>query len=80
VWAGVLGLERLGVDDNFWDLGGHSLLATKVLARVNAAFGVNLPLQSLFTAPTLGEFADAVGEAFLLYEEGEDEAIEDAPS
>jgi amino acid adenylation domain-containing protein len=73
VWAGVLGLERLGVEDNFWDLGGHSLLATKVLARINAAFGLNLPLQSLFTAPTLGEFADAVGEAFLA-----DEGMEDA--
>jgi len=77
IWAGVLGLESLGVEDNFWDLGGHSLLATKVLARVNAAFGLNMPLQSLFTAPTLGEFADAVGEAFLAYEDIDD-GIEDA--
>jgi hypothetical protein len=55
----------VGVHDNFWDLGGHSLLATRVLARVNEELGLDLPLQALFLAPTLGEFATAAGEAFL---------------
>jgi acyl carrier protein len=65
VWTEVLGIERIGVDDSFWMLGGHSLLATRVLARLEDAFGMELPLQLLFTAPTLGRFAAAVGETML---------------
>jgi len=65
IWREVLGIDLIGVRDNFWDLGGHSLLATKVLARVNGEFGLNLPLQSLFLAPTLGELTEAVGQVFL---------------
>ncbi len=61
VWREVLGVERVGLRDSFWDLGGHSLLATKVLARLHDALGLDLPLQALFEAPTLGGFAEAVG-------------------
>src|SRR5205823_1866350 len=43
IWAGVLGLTRVGVQDNFFDLGGHSLLATQVIARVRATFQIVLP-------------------------------------
>jgi amino acid adenylation domain-containing protein len=66
VWREVLGAPRVGVADSFWDLGGHSLLATRALARLEDAFGVELPLQLLFSAPTLGRFAGAVGEAVLV--------------
>jgi len=71
VWKTVLGTDRIGVHDSFWDLGGHSLLATKALARVRERFGIDLPLSSLFMNPRLGEFADAVGRGVLAAAGGE---------
>jgi acyl carrier protein len=65
VWAAVLGMEKVGLDDTFWDLGGHSLLATRVLSRLYEALGVELPLQTLFEHPTLVDFAETVGQAIL---------------
>jgi acyl carrier protein len=51
IWAGVLGLDRVGVHDSFLDLGGDSLLATQVISRVLVQFEVRLPLRLLFDAP-----------------------------
>ncbi len=71
----MLGIDRIGVQDSFWDLGGHSLLATKVLSRVRESFGIELPLSSLFTASLLGEFADAVGRNVLAAQGDELESL-----
>src|SRR5262249_54346905 len=52
VWAEVLEIERIGVNDNFFDLGGHSLSATRVVFRLREAFRADLPVRALFESPT----------------------------
>ena len=57
LWASVLGVERVGVHDNFFDLGGHSLLAVSLLAQIEQEFGKHLPLAALFQGATIAELA-----------------------
>ncbi|WP_285736853.1 amino acid adenylation domain-containing protein [Kitasatospora phosalacinea] len=60
VWQEVLGVDRVGAHDDFFDLGGHSLLATRVIARLRAAVDLAVPLRTLFTHRTVAAFAEAV--------------------
>ncbi|MGW6567241.1 amino acid adenylation domain-containing protein [Streptomyces sp. NPDC054975] len=62
IWAEVLSVDRVGLDDDFFDLGGHSMLATQVVARTKEQFGVAATLRLFFDAPTVRELAQAVEE------------------
>ncbi|WP_017717380.1 non-ribosomal peptide synthetase [Kamptonema formosum] len=58
IWAEVLGLEKVGIYDNFLELGGHSLLGSLVISRLNEAFSVQFPVTALFESPTVAGLSD----------------------
>ena len=72
IWREALGVNRVGIDDDFFDLGGHSLLAVKMLARVQEGFGLDLSLGTVFDHSTIRELAGMLTEQ-LLGDAGEDE-------
>jgi phthiocerol/phenolphthiocerol synthesis type-I polyketide synthase E len=70
LWSGLLGIEKVGIHDDFFGLGGHSLLATQIVARVRDLFHLDLPLQSIFEAPTISRYALLIEDVILAELEG----------
>jgi amino acid adenylation domain-containing protein len=65
IWAEVLGIERVSVNDNFFDLGGHSLSATRVLSQVQRRFKVEIALRSFFETPSIAGLALSIEAALV---------------
>ncbi len=63
IFADLLGQDRVGADDGFFELGGNSLLATRVVARINAEHGISIDMRNFFDAPTAAELAVFIDEA-----------------
>jgi aspartate racemase len=57
IWETVLGIRPISIDDNYFDLGGHSLLAVRLFSEIKKSFGVELPLATLYQAPTIESLA-----------------------
>jgi aspartate racemase len=62
IWEKVLGIERIGIKDNFFDIGGTSLLSMILFSEIEKTFGKNLPLATIFDAPTIEQLANIVGD------------------
>ncbi len=65
IWKTVLGLEYIGIHDNFFALGGNSLKAIKLVFQINSMLNVTLPLRDIFEASTIAELAQLIDEAML---------------
>ena len=63
IWRSLLRIEELSVHDDFFELGGHSLLATQVVSRVRKAFDKEIPLRTIFDAPTIAKLASVIEKA-----------------
>jgi amino acid adenylation domain-containing protein len=63
IWSEVLGIDRIGIHDNFFALGGHSLLAVRLFARINERFKAKLPLSLIFQGGTIVQLARSIQES-----------------
>lgn len=63
IWEDLLGIEQVGIHDNFYDLGGHSLLGTRVLSRLRDVFQVELTIRAVLESPTIAGLAEVLTSA-----------------
>ncbi|MBD6618564.1 amino acid adenylation domain-containing protein [Komarekiella sp. 'clone 1'] len=76
IWAEVLGIEKVGINNNFFELGGHSLIATRVISRIRQVFKVELALRYLFEKPTIAGLAKEIEKALKVDSRNEPRNIE----
>jgi len=62
IWQNALGIDAIGINDNFSQLGGHSLIAIRIVAELRKAFQIDLPVRALFDAPTVAELSRYIQE------------------
>ncbi|MGB8194269.1 MAG: thioester reductase domain-containing protein, partial [Chitinophagaceae bacterium] len=60
LWAEMLGLQQVGVNDNFFEIGGHSLMVVKLITRIRETFSIQLPIRSLYEALTIAELGEVI--------------------
>ncbi|MGB3466255.1 MAG: amino acid adenylation domain-containing protein, partial [Cyclobacteriaceae bacterium] len=60
IWQDILGIERIGINDDFFEVGGHSLLATQIITRINRQVGCNLQIDQLFESPNIAELSGLI--------------------
>ncbi|MCA2866528.1 MAG: amino acid adenylation domain-containing protein [Microcystis sp. M058S1] len=60
IWTEVLKVQQISINDNFFELGGHSLLATQLISRIRTNLSIEIPLRSLFAAPTIEELGQQI--------------------
>ncbi|MEM9290674.1 MAG: SDR family NAD(P)-dependent oxidoreductase [Acidobacteriota bacterium] len=77
IWQSMLGVQQVGVNDDFLELGGDSLLATRMVARMRDAFGVDLPVRTFFEASTVATLARAVEELVAATEAAESDDMDE---
>jgi acyl carrier protein len=65
LWQELLGVDRIGIHDDFFGLGGHSLMATQIISRVRDMFQLELSLAAIFEAPTVAKLSALVEEAII---------------
>jgi acyl transferase domain-containing protein/acyl carrier protein len=75
IWQELLGIDQVGIHDNFLNLGGHSLMALQVLARLRRAFQTEVSVRVFFEAPTVAGIAEAVEQSGLVKENEDDENL-----
>jgi acyl transferase domain-containing protein/acyl carrier protein len=75
MWQELLGIEQIGIHDNFFQLGGHSLLGIQVVSRVRVQFRVELPLRTLFESATIADLAKIIIKIQIEQYRGEDLSV-----
>jgi acyl-CoA synthetase (AMP-forming)/AMP-acid ligase II/acyl carrier protein len=76
MWCDVIGLDEVGIHDNFFDLGGHSVLVTQIVSRIRKTLSVNLSLRSVFDYPTIAELSTVIEDILVGEMDKTSEAVE----